>query len=208
MFFKILRILLQGGSGRPTKPRRQAQPKPLRQTQSETIVVTKVDIRERYDEERAISQDGTETAVVGGVTTVVTAQVTTQTIETQILSGRCYVIDGDTITIAGQNIRLFGIDAPELDDPYGKISKQKLMQLCAGQKIKAVCTGDLSHERQVAKCYLADGRDLSAEMVKNGMAIDWPKYSGGAYRHLEPDGVRKKLWRCVARQNGRMPANT
>jgi micrococcal nuclease len=53
---------------------------------------------------------------------------------------------------------------------------------------------------------LPDGRDLSAEMVKAGHAIDWRKFSGGKYRQLEPDGIRKKLWRCDARQKGRMPA--
>ncbi|MEL6838766.1 MAG: nuclease, partial [Pseudomonadota bacterium] len=53
-------------------------------------------------------------------------------------------------------------------------------------------------------CFLPDGRDLSAEMVKQGLALDWAKYSGGVYRHHEPQDVRKKLWLADARQNGRM----
>lgn len=36
------------------------------------------------------------------------------------------------------------------------------------------------------------------------MALDWPKFSGRAYTHLEPAGVRKKLWLADARQKGRM----
>jgi micrococcal nuclease len=101
--------------------------------------------------------------------------------------------------------RLSGIDAPEIEHPYGKTAKWTLVKLCKGHEIRAVFDGDLSHDRTVATCYLPDGRDLSAEMVKAGMAIDWPKFSRGKYSGLEPDGIRKKLWRCDARQKGRMP---
>lgn len=47
-------------------------------------------------------------------------------------------------------------------------------------------------------------RDLSAEMVKLGLAIDWPKFSGGRYRDLEVPDARKKMWLADARQKGRM----
>ena len=60
------------------------------------------------------------------------------------------------------------------------------------------------HGRTVARCYLQDGRDLSAEMVKLGLAIDWPKFSDGKYRALEVPGIRKKLWLADARQKGRI----
>lgn len=140
-------------------------------------------------------------------TPVVAVQQTTQIkiVEVQELRGRAWVIDGDTIDIAGTRIRLSGIDAPEMDQPYGKNAKWTLVNLCKGQEVRAVFDGDLSHDRTVATCYLPDGRDLSAEMVKAGMAIDWRKFSGGKYRGLEPDGIRKKLWRCDARQKGLMP---
>lgn len=46
---------------------------------------------------------------------------------------------------------------------------------------------------------------LKAElMVKQGLAIDWPKFSGGAYRYLEVPDARKKMWLADARQKGRM----
>jgi micrococcal nuclease len=119
--------------------------------------------------------------------------------------GPAWVIDGDTLDIRGMRIRLAGVDAPEMDQPYGKTAKWALVKLCKGQEIRAVFDGDLSHDRTVATCYLPDGRDLSAEMVKAGLAIDWPKFSRGKYAGLEPAGIRKKLWRCDARQKGRMP---
>lgn len=119
--------------------------------------------------------------------------------------GRAWVIDGDTIDISGTRIRLAGIDAPELGDPYGNKAKFFLVNMCQGQQVRAVFDGELSYERAVATCFLPDGRDLSAEMVKAGMALDWRKFSGGKYRSLEPPDARKRLWRCDARQRGRMP---
>ncbi|MFZ1727253.1 MAG: thermonuclease family protein [Albidovulum sp.] len=136
--------------------------------------------------------------------------ITRQTLEIEVVSvdevrGRAWVIDGDTIDIGGQRIRLAGIDAPELDHPYGKNAKWALVNLCKGREVRAVFDGDQSYNRTVATCYLPDGRDLSAEMVKAGMAIDWPKFSRRKYSGLEPAGIRQRLWRCDARQKGRMP---
>ena len=121
------------------------------------------------------------------------------------LTGRAHVIDGDTIVISGRHIRLFGIDAPELDHPYGQKSKWALVALCKDQVIRAEFDAAQSYNREVATCYLPDGRDLSEEMVRLGMAIDWPEYSGGKYRDFETPDARKKLWRAAARQKGRMP---
>jgi micrococcal nuclease len=123
----------------------------------------------------------------------------------QVIRGPCWVIDGDTIVINRIHIRLAGIDAPELDQPYGHIAKGFLMGLCRGQVVSAIPEGGTSYERFVATCRLDDGRDLSAEMVQAGLALDWAKYSGGQYRHLEVAGVRQKLWRVEAKHRGRMP---
>ena len=120
------------------------------------------------------------------------------------LTGKCFVVDGDTIRIGRVNVRLAGIDAPELDHPWGQKAKWELVQLCKGQIITAQIEPEKSHDRVVATCYLPDGRDLSAEMVRRGMAIDWPKFSGGKYKYLEPDGIRQRHWKAAARQRGNM----
>lgn len=121
-----------------------------------------------------------------------------------VIEGAAYVTDGDTIVIKKKNIRLYGIDAPEMNHPYGKNSKWAMMKLCKGQTIRAEVTDSDDHGRIVAKCYLPDGRDLSEELVKLGLAIDWPKFSGGVYRKFEVPDARKKMWLADARQKGRM----
>ncbi|WP_317055225.1 MULTISPECIES: thermonuclease family protein [Roseovarius] len=122
----------------------------------------------------------------------------------RVIKGRAYIVDGDTVVIQKTQIRLFGVDAPEMNHPYGIKAKWALVALCKGHTIRAEVTEIDHYGRTVARCYLEDGRDLSAEMVKCGLAIDWAKYSGGCYRRLEVPDARKKMWLADARQKGRM----
>lgn len=134
-----------------------------------------------------------------------TTRVTVEPVE-KTLRGPCWVVDGDTIVIDKTHIRIGGIDAPELDHPFGQQAKWALVRLCKGQIVTARIKPEMSYDRLVAECFLSDGRDLGAEMVKAGMALDWPKFSGGKYTHLETEGARKKLWRAALRQRGMMGA--
>ena len=109
------------------------------------------------------------------------------------LKGKCYVVDGDTIVIKRIKIRLAGVDAPELDQPWGQKAKWAMVELCKGQVVTAKLNGERSNDRLVATCYLPDGRDIGAELIKQGLALDWSHFSGGSYRHLEPKGIRRKL---------------
>ncbi len=121
-----------------------------------------------------------------------------------VIEGPAYVVDGDSLVINKTQIRIYGVDAPELHHPYGKKAKWAMVALCKGHQVRAKIVEQDHHGRAVAMCYLPDGRDLSEEMVKLGLALDWPKFSEGDYRMFEPPGVRKKLWLADARQKGRM----
>ena len=131
-------------------------------------------------------------------------RTTPKQLSKSILQGSAFVVDGDTVVIQRTQIRLFGVDAPELDHPFGINAKWALVSLCKGEIVRAEVTEKDAHGRTVARCYLQDGRDLSAEMVKLGLAIDWPKFSGGMYRSLEVPDARKKMWLADARQKGRL----
>lgn len=102
---------------------------------------------------------------------------------------RVAVNDGDGLRIEGQSVRLWGIDAPELD----QTCEQNGRTVHCGEDARALLgalaqRGDLLCEtmdvdrygRTVARCF-ADGADLAAEMVRQGYALDWPRYSNGFY---------------------------
>ena len=116
-----------------------------------------------------------------------------QPVSTEPIVGKCWVIDGDTIHIRKHKIRFQGMNAPELDEPYGEQAKWELHKLVKGQTITAKPNGERSHDRIVAKCFLEDGTDLGAKMVEMGLALDLPEYPDADYRHLETPASRKKL---------------
>lgn len=118
------------------------------------------------------------------------------------LRGRAYVIDGDTIVVQKVKVRLAGIDAPELDKPWGQKSKWEMVRICKGEVLDVELTGETSHDRLVGTCYLSDGRDIGAEMVRSGLALDGGYYSKGKYRHLEKPGMRAKLIKYGHRGKG------
>lgn len=97
------------------------------------------------------------------------------------LSGSPYVYDGDTFYFDHQGARLWGIDAPELSTPEGKAAAAAMRRLVGGRGVVCQDTGERSYNRAVAICHSSKGRDLAAALVRAGYAVDWPKFSQGAY---------------------------
>lgn len=116
------------------------------------------------------------------------------------LSGKVISIhDGDTITILQDKqqikVRLFGIDAPELKQPYGKKSKQFLANLIAGEVVEVDENGKDRYKRTIGTFYLND-KDINAQMVENGYAWAYRNFSK-KYTPQESKAKSQKLglWR-------------
>lgn len=120
------------------------------------------------------------------------------------LSGPVWSIaDGDTIYFGEREhhrtpIRLWGIDAPEWDQMCGQIrcgqiAARTLMRMLE-QDRKVTCTikAEDRYKRIVAVCRNSGG-DLGARMVALGWAIDYTKYSKGAYRDQQEAARAEKL---------------
>ena len=124
------------------------------------------------------------------------------------LIGQASVVDGDTLEIHGNRIRLWGVDAPEST------------QLCRGEdseqyRCGAQAANDLDdfiarrpvdcnpinldrYGRTVAICTVG-GADLGEWLVRNGLALDWPKYSKGRYDVAQRDADRagRGMWKGI-----------
>ena len=101
------------------------------------------------------------------------------------LIGQASIIDGDTIEIHGQRIRLFGIDTPEHDQlceaagtqyRCGQQAALALSDQIASRPVECVPRDVDQYGRVVAVCSVA-GDDLNAWMVRNGWALAYRHYS-------------------------------
>lgn len=108
------------------------------------------------------------------------------------LIGGASVIDGDTIEIAGERIRLHGVDAPESwqkcqDDDGGtyRCGRESALALdyflAASRPTRCELVERDRYDRLVSVCFRADGRQANRWLVESGNAVDWVRYSKGAY---------------------------
>jgi micrococcal nuclease len=109
------------------------------------------------------------------------------------VSGSARVIDGDTIVINGQHIRLSGLDAEELSMTNGPKAAAVMRDIIGTATITCHPDGSRSYNRIVASCFRPDGTDISRELIRRGWGLDCAHYSHGRYRADEPKGVREKL---------------
>lgn len=103
------------------------------------------------------------------------------------LVGRATVIDGDTLEIHGQRIRLEGIDAPESRQPCthretgqnwrcGQRAALWLSDLIGAQTVTCTPAGADRYQRVLAHCSVG-GQDIGSEMVRKGWAMAYVRYS-------------------------------
>lgn len=102
------------------------------------------------------------------------------------ISGRASVIDGDGLEIGGEKIRLFGIDAPEIDQycrrsdgtrwRCGHYASVELDRLVAGREVECAVRDVDRYGRPVAVCKVA-GADLAEAQTRAGWALAYRKFT-------------------------------
>jgi len=121
------------------------------------------------------------------------------------LTGRIVkVVDGDTVHVLDSSrhvhkIRLAGIDAPEIKQAFGRVSRDHLAKLVAG-KVVSVDWHKRDRYRRIVGKLLLDGRDMNFGQVTAGLAWHYKKYSS---EQAPEDRVRYADAEVMAR-NGRL----
>lgn len=106
------------------------------------------------------------------------------------LVGIARVTDGNSLRIAGERIRLHGIDAPEGRQQCrrasgeawacGEAATARMAALAEGREVVCAVRERDRYDRLIARC-AADGKDVGAALVEEGLA--W------AYRRFSPDYI-------------------
>lgn len=111
----------------------------------------------------------------------------------EIVQGQASVIDGDTIQIRGERIRLHGIDAPERDQPCftaegvefrcGAAVARALDEHIAGRNVACQVMDADRWGRLVGRCDVPAPRngapkgEMNRLLVTSGYAVAMPRYS-------------------------------
>ena len=95
------------------------------------------------------------------------------------LTGAVRVADGDSLVVAGERVRLDGLDAPELHQecgegparwPCGTKARAALEALVARGEVACRPVDEDRYGRAVARCAV-DGADIGAQLVRKGWAV-------------------------------------
>lgn len=106
-----------------------------------------------------------------------------------------YCHDGDTCAFKMNGktkyVRFLGVDAPEIDQPFGVEAQKFSESLLKNKEVGIKCDGT-SYYRST--CSLdVNGKDIESALVKRGLAMDSPRYSGGHYAKEQQYAQNKKL---------------
>jgi endonuclease YncB( thermonuclease family) len=104
------------------------------------------------------------------------------------------VHDGDTLKLDdGRTIRLSGIDAPEIAQPYGVESRDLLRKLTRKKQIRIETHGTDRYGRMIGEIFVGK-KSINRSMVKRGAAWWFRKYAPAdkTLSCLEAEARRRK----------------
>ena len=112
------------------------------------------------------------------------------------------VKDGDSVDVTAgrttEKVRLWGIDCPEMGQPFGKAAKHFTSEACFGRNVVLEEKGRDRYGRLLAIVRLPDGRSLNELLVSEGLAWWYYAYAPKALdlSTLERDARRRRkgLW--------------
>lgn len=116
-----------------------------------------------------------------------------------------WIVDGDTFTAQeqSQNYRLWGIDAPELDQRWGKAARAALIELIHKKTVIVEIHGK-SYGRPVVRV-IAGGKDVGLELLKMGLAWHAEEFAPDEENYLEAHKAAKTdkrgLWSDASPEN-------
>lgn len=121
----------------------------------------------------------------------------------QTIKGKVVAItDGDTFKLLTKDsilikVRVANIDCPEKKQPYSQKAKQFVSQAIFGKVVKIKELKKDRYQRSVAHVFYANSLNLSEELLKNGLAWHYVKYSKDSTLQALQDKAKKNkigLW--------------
>jgi endonuclease YncB( thermonuclease family) len=117
------------------------------------------------------------------------------------IMGTARAVDGDTIAIGQQRIRIWGIDAPESAQTCQREGREWdcghaatiiMTKILDRGPVSCVQKDTDRYKRIVAQCF-SGSADIGGLMVRGGWAVDYTHYSGGYYTEAQRAASNERL---------------
>ncbi len=122
-----------------------------------------------------------------------------QTAPPDTIAGAVYVLDGDSLKVAGREIRLTGIDAPEFaqncrrsgdEYPCGRRARDHLAAIVGNARIRCHVVAADQYRRALGECYAGD-TFINGTMVLDGWAVGYRRFEE---EETQARRARRGLW--------------
>jgi endonuclease YncB( thermonuclease family) len=121
------------------------------------------------------------------------------------------VHNGDTVVVGDVAVRLSGLHAPELSEPYGPQARDYLAARTLTKVLTCVLDGGRSHGRLTGICHTPDNIDVAAAVIGAGLGRDCPRHSQGRYARLDKPAAIAAMplpTHCIRLDAGRIDRGT
>jgi micrococcal nuclease len=102
-------------------------------------------------------------------------------------------------------VRLHGVDCPERGQAFGSRAKQFTSELCFGQTVTILDSGNDKYGRTIGEVITANGTNLNVALVENGLGWWYEKYAPGDARFRDAQQRAKAASRGLWNDPGAIP---
>jgi endonuclease YncB( thermonuclease family) len=119
-------------------------------------------------------------------------------------TARVGVVDGDTLSMGAERLRIHGIDAPEMSQSCerqgsrhacGEAARDAMSGILGGGLVSCAQLDTDQYQRRIVRCHDEQGRDIGAELVRQGWALAFTRYAADYVpQEAEARAARRGLW--------------
>ena len=106
------------------------------------------------------------------------------------IEGEAAALDGDTLLVDGQRVRIRALHAPEIDEPGGAAAKEMAALAVFGEHVVCTVFDTDRFGHLVADCTMSsDGADFAEVMIRAGHAAHCPAFGRPDLVSLPDNGL-------------------
>jgi len=104
------------------------------------------------------------------------------------------IIDGDTVIIEGESVRLLGMDADEKGYPCWKAAKQRIEELVLNKQVDVIAEKNVNKDqyKRYLRYLFMNETNIDLQLVKEGLAVARTEDSSYAQEFIDAEKIARE----------------